>query len=115
LRNLSGVPCHVCTRVFDLRARLADIQRGDRAERVPLLRQRMEFLARPERRLHDAQLFLVRGERQVRIRDLRDQRQLRAASRFLLREVLLQGRPAQVAHAPEQVEFELGDADTRSE
>ena len=50
LRGLTREASDVRTRGFDLRARLADVERGDRAELVPLLRQCVEFLTCRERR-----------------------------------------------------------------
>ena len=115
LGDLAGVARRVGPGRLDQRARLVHLERRHRAELVALFGERVRLLARAQRFLRDAQLVLVRRQRQVRVRHLGDERELRAAAGLLLLEVALQRGLAQVAHAPEQVELEAGHAGVRSE
>ena len=95
----------------DLGAHLLDLERGGRAQLVALAGQLQRLFVGAQRLLRQPQLLLVGGQGQPGVGDLGHQRQLRRTLRFFRRQVLLQRRLAEVAHAAEQVELERGQAD----
>ena len=107
-------PCHVGTCRGHLGAGLFQHQLRYRAQFAPRLVQFQRFLVGGQRRLCDTQLLAVGGQGQPQIGDFGHQRQLRAALRFLGRQILLQRSLAEVAHAPEQIQFECGDTQTHA-
>src|SRR6185437_16539826 len=59
-----------------------------------------------QRVLRELEQLTVGLQREVLLRDLRDERQLRGAARLALREVLLQGGVVEALDAPEEVQLE---------
>ena len=110
-RDLAGIARDVGARIFDRGARLVQVEPADRAELVSPLGQPEGGALIFERRLRDLLQRLVRGKRQIGIGDFGDETQLRGAPRLFLREVSLERRAAQIAHASEEVELEVGDAE----
>ena len=110
-RDLALEPLDVGARGGDLGAHLLDLERGGRAQLVAPAGQLQRLFVGAQRLLRQPQLLLVGGQRQPGVGDLGHQRQLRRTLRLLRRQVLLQRRLAEVAHAAEQVEFERGQAD----
>jgi hypothetical protein len=88
---------------------LREIEPGNGTKLVASLGQAKCRLLRVQRRLRDLHRRLIGGNREIGVRDLRDEAELHRAAHFLLREILLQRGVREVSHAAEEIQLEVGD------